>query len=138
MEKVAGKKVFLFRFYILCENSSKIGQIIKKIPKFWDDPLKSAVKRKRVNCLMLYINWFVSTSSSNLWKVFFYFEFVFKFLAENLKNFKQIARLEYWSICSVLYINGFVSTSSTNWWKLFSNSELVFELLAKKRIIFNE
>ena len=31
---------FLFRFYILCENFSKIGPIIKKIPKFSDDPLK--------------------------------------------------------------------------------------------------
>ena len=28
------QKVFLFRFYILCENFSKIGPIIKKIPKF--------------------------------------------------------------------------------------------------------
>ena len=35
------QKVFLFRFYILCENFSKIGPIIKKIPKFWDDPLNS-------------------------------------------------------------------------------------------------
>ena len=26
-------------FYILYENFSKIGPIIKKIPKFWDDPL---------------------------------------------------------------------------------------------------
>ena len=37
------KKCF-FRFYILCENISKIGPIIKKIPKFWDDPLKKWVK----------------------------------------------------------------------------------------------
>ena len=28
------QKVFLFRFYILCENFSEIGPIIKKIPKF--------------------------------------------------------------------------------------------------------
>ena len=35
------KKLFFFvRFYILCENFSKIGPIIKKIPKFPDDPLK--------------------------------------------------------------------------------------------------
>ena len=40
MEKFSGTKtVFFFRFYILCENFSKIGPIIKKIPKFWDDPL---------------------------------------------------------------------------------------------------
>ena len=32
------KKVF-FRFYILCENFSKIGPIIKKIPNFVNDPL---------------------------------------------------------------------------------------------------
>ena len=32
--------MFLFRFYILCENFSKIGPIIKKIPKFQSDPLK--------------------------------------------------------------------------------------------------
>ena len=45
--------MFLFRFYILCENFNKIGPIIiKKIPKFWDDFLKDpnlpmkAVKRK--------------------------------------------------------------------------------------------
>ena len=40
--------MFLFRFYILCENFSKIGPIIKKIPKFWDDPLN---KKERVNKL---------------------------------------------------------------------------------------
>ena len=33
------QQVFYFRFYILCENFSKIGRIIKKIPKFSDDPL---------------------------------------------------------------------------------------------------
>ena len=32
--------MFFIQFYILCENFSKIGPIIKKIPKFWDDPLK--------------------------------------------------------------------------------------------------
>ena len=32
--------VFLFQFNILCENFIKIGPIIKKIPKFCDDPLK--------------------------------------------------------------------------------------------------
>ena len=40
-QNVQEQKVFCFRFYILCENFSKIGPIIKKIPKFWDDPLKS-------------------------------------------------------------------------------------------------
>ena len=35
------QKVFLFRFYILCENFSEIRPIIKKIPKFSDDPLKA-------------------------------------------------------------------------------------------------
>ena len=33
-KNVHEQKVFLFRFYILCENFSKIGPIIKKIPKF--------------------------------------------------------------------------------------------------------
>ena len=32
--------IFFFRFYILCDNFSKIGPIIKKIPKFSDDPYK--------------------------------------------------------------------------------------------------
>ena len=41
MEKLSRTtSVFFFRFYILCENFSKIGSIIKKIPKFSDDPLK--------------------------------------------------------------------------------------------------
>ena len=35
------QKVFYFRFYILCENFSKIGPIIKKIPNFVNDPLNS-------------------------------------------------------------------------------------------------
>ena len=35
------QQVFFFRFYILCEIFSKIEPIIKKIPKFSDDPLKS-------------------------------------------------------------------------------------------------
>ena len=42
MEKVSGTKSFFFRFYILCEDFSKIGPIIKKIPKFQFDPLKVA------------------------------------------------------------------------------------------------
>ena len=39
-KKFQEQQVFLFRFYILCENFSKIGPIIKKIPKFSDDPFK--------------------------------------------------------------------------------------------------
>ena len=40
MEKVSRtKSVFFFRFYLLCENFSKIGPIIKKITKFQSDPL---------------------------------------------------------------------------------------------------
>ena len=34
------QKVFSFRFCILCDNFSKIGPIIKKIPNFVNDPLK--------------------------------------------------------------------------------------------------
>ena len=34
MKNVHKQKVFRFRFYILCENFSKIGPKIKKIPKF--------------------------------------------------------------------------------------------------------
>ena len=45
MEKIHEQKVFLFRFCILCENFSKIGPIIKKIPKFQSDPLKTSVNR---------------------------------------------------------------------------------------------
>ena len=33
-KNVHEQKVFSFRFYILCENFSKIGPIIKKILKF--------------------------------------------------------------------------------------------------------
>ena len=39
-KKFHEQNVFCFRFYILCENFSQIGQIIKKIPKFQSDPLK--------------------------------------------------------------------------------------------------
>ena len=38
------QQVFFFRFYILCENFRKIGPIIKKIPKFSDDPLNASTK----------------------------------------------------------------------------------------------
>ena len=40
MGKFSRTSVYFFRFYILCENFSRIGPIIKKIPKFSDDPLK--------------------------------------------------------------------------------------------------
>ena len=40
-EKNSGIKRVFFRFYILCENFSKIGPTIKKIPNFVNDPLKS-------------------------------------------------------------------------------------------------
>ena len=33
-KNVQEQKVFFVQFYILCENFSKIGPIIKKIPKF--------------------------------------------------------------------------------------------------------
>ena len=39
MEIFSWTKSVYFRFYILCENFSKIGQIIKKIPNFVNDPL---------------------------------------------------------------------------------------------------
>ena len=55
MEKFQKQKVFYFRFYILCENFSKIGPIIKKIPKFSDDPLKldsSACNVKQVRVVL--------------------------------------------------------------------------------------
>ena len=40
MEQISGTISVFFRFYISCENFSKIGPIITKIPKFSDDPLK--------------------------------------------------------------------------------------------------
>ena len=40
MEKFSGTTSVFFRFYILCENFSKIGLIIKKILNFSDDTLK--------------------------------------------------------------------------------------------------
>ena len=40
MEKVSRTKSLFFLFYLLRENFSKIGPIIKKIPKFQFDPLK--------------------------------------------------------------------------------------------------
>ena len=41
MEKFSRTISFFFSlFYILCENFSKIGPIIKKIPNFVNDPLK--------------------------------------------------------------------------------------------------
>ena len=44
------KKCFFFLFYILCENFSKIGPIIKKIPNFVNDPLKyrKTTKKKKL------------------------------------------------------------------------------------------
>ena len=62
------------------------------------------------NCNVLYINGFASTSSTNQWKAFSNFNFVFKLLAKKRKIFKP---REYWSKCNILYINGFASTSST-------------------------
>ena len=44
MENFSRTSVFFFLFYILCENFSKIGPIIKKILKFSDDPLKVNVE----------------------------------------------------------------------------------------------
>ena len=38
------QKVFFFRFYILCENFSKIRPIIKKVPNFVNDPLKCKIR----------------------------------------------------------------------------------------------
>ena len=59
---------------------------------------------------LLYFNGFVSTSSTKLMEMFFFFKFRI-FLSENRKIFKL---REYWSKPNVLYINGFDSTSSTN------------------------
>ena len=42
-KKIQEQQVFIL-FYILCENFSKIGPIIKKILKFSDDPLKVNVE----------------------------------------------------------------------------------------------
>ena len=44
---------------------------------------------------MLYINGFVSASSTKKWKDFLKFQFFFELLAENRKIFKQIAMWEY-------------------------------------------
>ena len=44
-KKFHEQKVFCFRFYILSENFSKIGPIIKKIQNFVNDPLKWRVFR---------------------------------------------------------------------------------------------
>ena len=45
--KIFRNKKCFFLFYILCENFSKIGPIIKKIPNFVNDPLtcNSAVNK---------------------------------------------------------------------------------------------
>ena len=48
MEKFSRtKSVFFFRFYISCENFSKIGPIIKKIPNFVNDPLNYTISVER-------------------------------------------------------------------------------------------
>ena len=80
-------------------------------------------------CLMLYINGFVSMSSTNKWKAFFKFLISFPIIDWKPKKIKRIGRREYWSKCNVLYINGYVSTSSTNKWKAF------FKFLISFRII---
>ena len=52
MEKYSWTKSVFFRFYILCENFSKIGPIIKKILKFWDDPLKENLVWETLHALL--------------------------------------------------------------------------------------
>ena len=42
MEKISGTKSVFILFYLLCENFSEIGPIIKKIPNFVNDPLNIA------------------------------------------------------------------------------------------------
>ena len=50
MEKFSGTiSVFFFQFYISCENFSKIRPIIKKIPKFSDDPLNIGYELNHLN-----------------------------------------------------------------------------------------
>ena len=53
MENFSGTTSVFFRFCILCENFSKIGPIIKKIPKFSDDPLKCIACQTRYVWLKL-------------------------------------------------------------------------------------
>ena len=77
--------------------------------------------------LMLYINVFASTSSTNYWKAFFKFWILFS-------NYRpktiQTERRGYWSKCNVLFINGLVSTCFKNLWNLwFSNYGIIFELV---------
>ena len=92
-----------------------------------------------VKCLILYINGFVTTSSTNKWKAFFKFYIRFQIFGRKPSFFKRIALHEYWSNCYVLYINGFVSTNSINQWKaFFSNFEFVLKFLAQKPEIFQK
>ena len=51
------QKVFIFRFYILCENFSMLGPIIKKIPKFLDDPLKYFIRLFDTSSRILIYYW---------------------------------------------------------------------------------
>ena len=54
---------------------------------------------------------------------FFYFEFVFEFLAENWKIFKQIARREYWWKCNELTIYQWIWLN-----KLYKPMESFFQI----------
>ena len=67
MEKFSWTTVFYFRFYILWENFSKIGPIIKKIPKFSDDPLKgteSAKNQQNIQNWYYYLIWIFDVSAT--------------------------------------------------------------------------
>ena len=57
MEKISRTKtVFFSRFYILCENFSKIEPIIKKITNFVNDPLKTHPKGQLTRATAVAVN----------------------------------------------------------------------------------
>ena len=72
------QKVFFFRFYILGENFSKIGPIIKKIPYFVNDPLNFDINE---------IEYFMK-SLWDSWLNYFFYKWIYDFqILPNLPTF---------------------------------------------------
>ena len=84
---------------------------------------------------ILYINGFVSTSSTNKWKAFFKFQISSRIIGRKPNNTysnEYLMRRENRSMYNVLYINGFVLTSSTILWKTFFKFGIRFRIIGQK------
>ena len=88
---------------------------------------------------MLYIDGFLSTSSTNKWKAFSKFRIPFCIFGRKPKNIQKIS--EAWiliklqcGICQWIHLNKFHKLMES----FFSNFEFVFELMAENQKYSNE